>query len=187
MSTRSKRMTSSSSNMTPGRPNLTTETVPFDFIQSLFAQQLVSKLKVEADTDDVLVKFDGTIRIDCRDGACRGDCLEGRGIIAATISVIAGYIPHQIDKEILDFERPILGERELNPGTGCPAPFSIILVWQAAQRSLHIRASTACSPLEENAVPCVAEARTERSQPIACSLAAQSSRGRIDGDRTSRC
>jgi hypothetical protein len=36
MSTRSKRMTSSSSNMVPGRPNLTTEAVPFDFIEDLF-------------------------------------------------------------------------------------------------------------------------------------------------------
>jgi hypothetical protein len=36
MSTRSKQMTSSSLNMMPGRPNLTTEAVPFDFIEVLY-------------------------------------------------------------------------------------------------------------------------------------------------------
>jgi hypothetical protein len=79
-------------------------------------------LKVQADSDDVLVKFDNVIRIR-RDNGWLGRGV-GRNVIAATISVIAGRFP-QINKQIFDFERPILGEGNFNSRAGCPAEFRI--------------------------------------------------------------
>ncbi len=127
------------------------------------------KFEVHADADNVLVEFDKVICIQRQKG--RGGC----PVKAATISVIARRLP-QIDKQIFNFERPVLGEGHFNSAAGGPAEFSIILEWQAGQGSFYIRAGPAGSPVHENAVPRVADARTERSQPIARGLAAQSPR-----------
>jgi hypothetical protein len=91
----------------------------------------VSKLKVQADPDDVLVQLDGCIYR-----------WVGRNIVAATIAVVADCIV-QIDEEILDLERPILRERPLQSRARCPAKFSIILVRQAVQCRFYIRAGAA--------------------------------------------
>ena len=91
--------------------------------------------------------------------------------------MIAGGIP-QIDKQIFDFECPVFGKRHFNPGADSLAEFRTALVWQAGQGRFYIRARAAGSPVDENAIPRIAEARAERSQPIARGLAAQSGCGR---------
>ena len=166
-----------------GRPN--SVAVRFDFIERLFFDiscrtslcRLVSKLKVYADTDDVLIEFYVTIRIDTRECRCCG------GVPAATIAVIAHCILRQVDKKVFDLGGPILGERPFQSAADCPAEFRVGLHRQAVQRRLHIRAGATSGAVDEDAVPGVAEARTDRSQPIALGLAAQSGCGRIEDVR----
>src|SRR5262249_8047878 len=103
-------------------------------------------------------KFYSIIRSNC------GHRCRGCHVIAATIAVIAGYIPNQ---EVFDLCGPVVGERHFNHGAGRPAEFRIILRRQAAQRSLQIRTGAAGSPVEQDSVPRIAKAPTERSQPTA--------------------
>jgi len=98
------------------------------------------KLEVHADADDVLVEFDRVICI--HRGKGRGAC----HVIPATISVIAGHLP-QINKQIFDLERPVLGEGHFKSAADGPAEFSIILIRQAGQGSFYIRAGTTSGPI----------------------------------------
>ena len=131
----------------------------------------MSIFKVQTDADEVLVEFDSVIAI--HRVASGGGC----HVKAATISVIAVGIP-QIDKQIFDLERPVFGKCHFNSRADSPAEFRVGLVRQTGQGRLHIRTRAAGGPVDENAVPRVAEARAERSQPIARGLAAQSRGGR---------
>jgi hypothetical protein len=104
----------------------------FDFIG------LVSELKVHTDTDDVFVEFCIDVRIgrgDGRTNRCR--------VISATIAVIAGHIPSQIDKEVFDLGGPVVGKGPFQSTARGPTEFGIVLHGQAVQRRFHIRAGAA--------------------------------------------
>ena len=131
-------------------------------------------LKVQADAENVLVEFDGVIAIHRVDNYRRGGACH---VIAATISVIAGRI-RQIDKQIFSFDRPVLGHGYFNSAAHRPAEYRTTLIRQAGQGRFYIGAGAAGGSVDQNAVPRIAEARTERSQPIARGLAAQSGGGR---------
>src|SRR5262249_10998631 len=143
----------------------------------------MAKLKVHADADDVLIEFDGATR------SRRGSGGGGGGVIAATISVIAGYISDQVNKEEFDLGSPIVGERPFQSATDCPAEFRVGLRRQTVQPGLHIRAGASGGAIDEDAIPRVAKARPERSDPSACGLAAQPGcrrRGRRDSVRSKK-
>src|SRR5215471_11408311 len=93
--------------------------------------------------------------------------------MAATVSVIAGYIP-QVDKEVFELDCPVVGERPFQSAARGPADFKPGLRWQPAQSGLQIRAGDAASAVKKNAVPRIAEACTQGSEPSAFGLAAQS-------------
>src|SRR6516164_311383 len=131
-------------------------------------------LKVQADAVNVLVESDGVIAIHSVDN--RGPH-DGCHVVAATISVIAGRI-RQIDKQIFCFECPMLGHGNFNSAAHRPAEYRTTLIRQAGQGRFYIGAGAAGGSVDQNAVPRIAEARTERSQPIARGLAAQSGGGR---------